>query len=86
MTSAFIDQMAYNLERYANMRGYTNLRDQYYIDMVLGGLMGASYFSNLDANTRARIKSLTEAEAINQPRQVNDSLVVNPQGTILCPL
>lgn len=80
-----VDYMSYNLKSFGTYQGY-NLSQQYYIDMVLGGLMGTTYFNALDVETKNRITGLTIAETTNTTTQTPSGIKIKPQGTLVCPL
>jgi len=62
------------------------MSNQFYIDMVLGGLQGTTYFSNLDPQTQERIKGLRQAEFINQIVLTPSGIYIEPTGVLVCPL
>lgn len=85
MNRSFIEHNAYNLQSYGAARGYSRT-NQFYIDMVLGGLQGTTYFNNLDTPTEERIKGLREAEFYNYIVLTPSGLYIEPTGNLLCPL
>jgi|GEM_PF-2649880 hypothetical protein len=85
MNRSFVEHNAYNLQGYGAARGY-NMSNQFYIDMVLGGLQGTTYFGNLDALTQERIKGLRQAEFINQIVLTPSGIYIEPTGVLVCPL